>query len=114
MRRFVLPFALCLLAPALAQADSLRCGSKLASEGSTLAEVLVRCGEPMLRSTRYETLSSETKTSPKPGTGTAQVRTVTRTIDEWTYNFGSSEFMQLVTFVDGALVSVRSLSYGTD
>jgi len=42
------------------------------------------------------------------------VRTVTRTIDEWVYNFGPSEFMRLVTFVDGRLVYVKSLGYGTE
>lgn len=113
MRTFVLTLAL--LVPTIAQADSMRCGSNLVSDGATQAEVLVRCGNPMLKNTRFETISDEVKTNnTKPNPNAAQVRTITRTIDEWTYNFGSSEFMRLVTFVDGRLVSVRSLSYGTD
>jgi hypothetical protein len=113
MRAFALSLLLPLLLPAAAYADSLRCGSNLATEGSTQAEVLVKCGDPMTRTSRVETLSDETKTKDKSGS-TSQVRTVTRTIDEWVYNFGSSEFMRLVTFVDGRLVYVKSLGYGTD
>jgi len=105
--------------PLIARADSLRCGSKIASEGSTQAEVLLRCGEPMTKLTRYETISEETRTQNQTkdktsGASQAQVRTFTRTIDEWVYNFGPSEFMQEVTFVDGRLLKVRSLTYGTD
>lgn len=97
--------------PARALAETIRCGQNLASDGATQAEVLNRCGEPMSKVSRVETVSQETKSWSKNGlVGTTH--TITRTIDEWTYNFGPHQFMQLVTFVDGRLQSVRSLSYG--
>jgi hypothetical protein len=34
-------------------------------------------------------------------------------IEEWVYNFGPSQFMQLLVFEDGLLVAVRDLGYGS-
>lgn len=110
MRTYLL--GLLVLAPTLARADSIRCGSQLASEGATQVEVWQRCGEPLSKFSKVEVISDELKTKNRNGTSVGTVRTITRTIDEWTYNFGPTSFMQLVTFVDGRLVSVRSLGYG--
>lgn len=105
-------FLLLVLVPTFASADSIRCGSQLASEGATQVEVWQRCGEPLSKFSRVEVISDEQKTKNRNGTSAGTVRTITRTIDEWTYNFGPTNFMQLVTFVDGRLVNVRSLGYG--
>lgn len=48
MRLFLLPLLLLAAAPALA--DSLRCGSRLISNGDTSSDVLERCGQPVDRS----------------------------------------------------------------
>lgn len=48
MRLFVLPLLLLAAAPALA--DSLRCGSRLISNGDSSSDVLERCGQPVDRS----------------------------------------------------------------
>jgi len=49
MRASHLLAALLALAPALAQADTLRCGSRLISTGDTAYEVQDKCGEPVNR-----------------------------------------------------------------
>ncbi len=93
--------------PALAKADSLRCGRALVSEGDSKTEALAKCGEPAMKDTRVEY-----QTVTVYSDGLAVERTVSKTIDEWTYNFGPSNFLQYVTFEDGKLVSVRSGKYG--
>lgn len=49
MRPAVLLLPLLLLAAASANADSLRCGSRLISSGDTTSDVLERCGTPVDR-----------------------------------------------------------------
>ena len=97
--------------PSLAVADSLRCGQKLVSHGDSKVEVVARCGEPASKETRVE---YETQKHASAGGGdiVVQERTVQKTIEEWTYNFGPNNFIQYVTFEDGRMVKVRSGKYG--
>jgi len=84
------------------EAASLRCHeTELVSDGASKPEVHLKCGEPAFKDSRTEVLFD-------PVTR----RTVYRTIDEWTYNFGSNRFLQTVVFVDGHLTEVRAGDYG--
>lgn len=100
-----------LLLPVTSRADSLRCGSKIVAEGSSKVETLRKCGDPIARElrTELETLSVKEKDD---GTEVKRERTVVRTIEQWTYNFGPNHFLQVVTFVDGRLRDVESGDYG--
>jgi hypothetical protein len=112
MRAWLAPLALSLLIlPTRGDAASLRCGSDLVSDGASKADVLLKCGEPMLKETRTEYEGVKQKHHGTQTDVTTE-RVVQKTIDEWTYNFGSHRFIQVVVFENGKLVDVRSGTYG--
>lgn len=94
------PMRFCLLLLlAIAQplnAGTLRCKGALLTEGDTTAELLIRCGPPMLREdlTRFE----------ENGFG---ARMTVKYAERWTYNFGRSEFMQFVTVENGVILEIE-------
>ena len=89
-----------------AAADSMRCGTKLMTDGDPADKVLAFCGEPasierreILRSYGYYrgmTVHSSFEVS----------------LEIWTYNFGSHKLMYRLRFEDGLLVDVDTLSHG--
>ncbi|MNH15950.1 hypothetical protein D3C81_1953890 [compost metagenome] len=87
---------LLLVATLPVSAGTLRCKSALLTEGDTTAELLIRCGQPMLREdlTRYE----------ENGFG---ARMTVKYAERWTYNFGKSEFMQFVTVENGVITEIE-------
>jgi hypothetical protein len=99
-----------LLAPSTASADSMRCGSKVVSEGDSIDEVLAYCGEPVerhrtwiQRQPRFEYGGREI---PFPGQEDVPV-------DVWTFDFGASKLMRRVRFVDGKVDRIDTLEHGT-
>jgi hypothetical protein len=89
-----------------AAADSMRCGSKLMTDGDPADKVAAYCGEPVsierreiLRSYGYHrglTVHSSYEVS----------------VEIWTYNFGPNKLMYRLRFEDGLLVDVDTLSHG--
>jgi len=99
-----------LLPAAAAHADTLRCGSKLISEGDTIEKVQQYCGEPsertrtwIQRQPRFEYGGQEI-----PFHGTEDVP-----VDLWTYDFGANKLMRRIRFVAGKVESIETLEYGT-
>jgi len=99
-----------LTAPQDARADSLRCGSRVISEGDTIDEVLAYCGEPaerrrtwIRRQPRFEYGGQEI---PFPGEEDVPV-------DLWTYDFGANKLMRRIRFVAGKVDSIETLGYGS-
>jgi hypothetical protein len=105
--------ALCVmlqLIPLVAQADSMRCGSRLISEGDRIEYVLEHCGEParkerswIVRQPRFERGGREYSF---PGTDEVPV-------DTWTYDFGPNKLMQRVRMVDGKVERIDTLEHGS-
>jgi len=101
----------CLIAAALAvagpaAADSIRCGSKLMTDGDPSNKVLAYCGEPaaierreILRPWGYQR-------------GVTVHSTYEVSVELWTYNFGPSKLMYRLRFEDGLLVDVETLTHG--
>ncbi len=95
-------------------ADSMRCGTKLVDTGDTKADVLMRCGEPMLKevlrsNTRYR-FRSDSDIKNGENTDRDEIRFLNETteIDEqWTYNPGWGKFLQLVIFRGGRVESIK-------
>ncbi|MFM4670321.1 DUF2845 domain-containing protein [Aeromonas media] len=87
---------LLLIAALPVHAGTLRCKSALLTEGDTTAELLIRCGQPLLKEdlTRYE----------ENGFG---ARMTVKYAERWTYNFGRSEFMQFVTVENGIITEIE-------
>lgn len=87
---------LCMLIALPLHAGTLRCKSGLLTEGDTTAELLIRCGEPMLKEdlTRYE------------ANGFGALMTV-KYAERWTYHFGRHQFLQFVTIRNGIITEIE-------
>jgi Protein of unknown function (DUF2845) len=88
-------------APALAGAQSLRCGSKIIDEGTDQVKVAALCGQP----TQIERRGPIFNGQAVDGVSDIQV-------EVWTYNFGPNKFMQRIRFENGVVVKIDSLGYG--
>jgi len=85
-------------------ADSMRCGNKLVRSGSSSAEVLLVCGEPILREVSSLEKDKTEETSVTGSTSSSvQIR-----VEKWTYNQGSGKLLKILTFRDGELVSIET------
>jgi len=99
-----------LLISCAASADTLRCGSKLISEGDPIEKVREYCGEPVVtkrtwitRQPRFEYGGQEI-----PFEGSEDVP-----VDLWTYDFGANKLMRRIRFVAGKVESIETLEHGT-
>jgi hypothetical protein len=88
-----------LLAPPAAEASgSMRCGSRLLSEGMLAAEALAICGEPDFR---------DVWPAPAPyGYGALGQ------IEEWVYNRGSSQLLRVLRVRNGRVERIVTEGYG--
>lgn len=86
---------------ALGEFDSMRCNNGIVSVGNSKYEVLQKCGEPTRKETVYRTVNYYGR--PK-----------TRSLQEWTYDFGPNEFVYLLHFdSSGAVIKcISTNSYG--
>jgi hypothetical protein len=75
--------------------------------GDPLAEVATKCGEPMLKEER--TVKVEETVKDKKG---VHATTTTTTINEWVFNSGPTEQMQMLRFENGKLAEIRNIGYG--
>ena len=105
MRPVALPAVAALvlgLAPAAVRADSLRCAGGLVSVGDTKLDLLGKCGEPAL-------VDPHTEERGRVQLDAQQVATTRRavvTVEQWTYDFGPSSFVQLVTLEGGKVIAI--------
>lgn len=105
-----------------AQAN-MRCGSKVISVGDSKAEVLLKCGEPLLKeavAVKEESkrinipLTSETDNGAQDAATNAnpaevqRKESITKTVDQWTYNQGSGRLLKILTFEGGELVDIAT------
>jgi Protein of unknown function (DUF2845) len=93
-----------------AQADALRCGNKLVSEGDTRAEVSNKCGDPTDVDHSTVMVQPTTWVHGRPvvvGNGMVEV-----VVETWLYNLGPHQFMRRVRFQDGRVVAIETLGYG--
>lgn len=109
MRRIAIPLfcAMILLASlfAVVQAATLDCGSRTVSAGESRVDVLMACGEPDTKESRQEELIDK-------GDGSLKQKTII-IVEEWTYNFGPSQFMRIVTLRNGKVADIRVGDYGS-
>lgn len=80
------------------------CGDRVISVGDSKADILIKCGEPLYKESHQEELKERFE-----GSGS---RTVTVTVEEWTYNFGPQRFTRIITFRNGQVVDIRTGGYG--
>ncbi len=93
------------LAASPARADSLRCPGGIVQTGDTKLDLLAKCGRPSL----VEGASTEVGTfEALNGVG----RRIWAPIDVWTYDFGRSQFIQVVRIVNGRISAIEQGGYG--
>lgn len=106
---------------ALDAVDSFRCGSKLVMIGDTKIDVASKCGEPaqrenVVRSTSVKKSGKKSgKKSPKKsgGQGT-NVEERSRVDEQWTYTFGSRDFVYTLSFEGVELKTIGRGGRGTN
>ncbi len=96
MRTFIAILALALTLSGSAAADSLgiSCDGDLIGKGASKAEVLLHCGEPLIR----EEVGDIRQDTPE---GRSKLR-----VEEWTYDVGEGSFLRILTFHGGTLVEI--------
>jgi hypothetical protein len=80
------------------------CGNNLVSEGDTTAEVILKCGQPYWKEEHTEKIIE--------GVGEGREFRETAVIEEWTYNFGPQDWLYLLKFRNGNLVTIETRGYG--
>ena len=83
---------------------ALRCGNRIVDVGDSKFDVLVRCGEPTAIEQRSEELTERE--------GAGRLRSGIVATEEWIYNFGPTQFLNILTFRDERLVSIETRGYG--
>lgn len=99
-----------MLHPAAAAADSLRCGTRLITDGDTAAKVEALCGPPdgvtrseVLRRPVLWRYGRPYYLSDQP---------VAVAIEFWTYNLGAHKLMRRLRIEDGIVTDIETLGHG--
>ena len=111
-------FGLLALLPLSALGQSLQCGEKWVTAGTSQAEVAAQCGQPTQIDHQRNYGETGTVAPPAPGPLGALPPIGVRSGDEtsveiWTYNFGPNRLMQRIRFENGVVVKIESLGYGS-
>lgn len=90
---------LCL--PAMASAETFRCGKWIIDQDTTREELLQKCGTPTSRESRVEDVRA-------PNVYTGGNNKVGETVIEtWTYDLGRGKSPMVVTVVDGQVKKIE-------
>jgi hypothetical protein len=104
-----------LISTSVAQADGMRCGTKLISDGDTAYQVQTRCGKPdqITQRTEKRTVSRWVEVPCSTGRcGTLIQDTIDVQVEEWLYDFGPQQLIRTVVFEAGHLIRVVTGGYG--
>ncbi len=85
-------------------ADSLDCKGGIVSTGDSRVDLVMKCGEPDWKDSHDEEITERLDSGTK--------RKLIVAVDEWTYNFGPSQFMRIVTLKNGKITDIRAGGYG--
>ncbi len=83
---------------------TLDCAGGIVSVGDSRVDLLAKCGEP------DHTDSHEEEISERFDQGLRQKTFIT--VEDWTYNYGPSQFMRIVTIRNGKVAHIRTGNYG--
>ena len=85
--------------PTLALGQSVRCGNKLITEGTSQAKVAALCGQPV------QVVHPPAYDGAVPGASDVEE-------EIWIYNFGPNKLMQRIRFRNGIVATIGSVGYG--
>lgn len=106
----LITFLFALLITTASHAESLRCGSQLAHIGETKADILEKCGDPVMTDSYCEPIAVSQPQGVQNGNNNVQNNIAISTcenVDIWTYNPGSGKFMTHLYFSRGQLQNIR-------
>ena len=83
-----------------AAAESMRCGSSIVNETTSVAELLAKCGEPLSKDVKAEDVYSR-----NPQGFTQKIGT--RITERWIYQRSSQSLPMAVTIVDGKVTRLE-------
>ena len=86
----------CVQVCAPAWADSMRCKNDLVKTGTSSAELIQKCGQPVLKEDLVRVGGNRVGANKMEKYGT-----------RWTYDLGKNEFMRLVTLENGQIVQIE-------
>ncbi|MCJ0763503.1 DUF2845 domain-containing protein [Variovorax terrae] len=110
MSRFIVVVACAASSVAIADTRSFRCKNDLIKLGDSKAAALSKCGEPVFKDSFCKKTDPQTFTpssSPSSSGPTIVVNTACESVDEWTYNPGTGQFMTTLRFESSALTAIR-------
>lgn len=99
-----------LLIATVSHAESLRCGGQLAHIGETKAEILEKCGDPVMTDAYCEPIAVNQVQGVQNGNNNIQNNIAIGTcenVDIWTYKPGSGKFTTHLYFSRGRLQNIR-------
>jgi hypothetical protein len=105
---FILVLGLLAATPSFA---TMRCGSKIVTEGNTRSEVAAKCGEPDEVVTQRSVFRRPVIwTNGRPyfvGEDYIEVP-----VESWVYNLGPNKLMRRIRFEGGIVTEIETLGYG--
>jgi Protein of unknown function (DUF2845) len=107
--RFVVVVLAAVMLGAVGIGHALDCEGRLVSMGASPWDVQAICGDPVQVS---DTIEIVLKPVYDPQGRVAGHMLVGVPKQVWTYNFGSSRLMYILTFLEGALVKIDTGGYG--
>ncbi len=87
-----------------AYAETIDCKGGIISVGDSRVDLVTKCGEPDWKDSHDEVISERLDSDTK--------RKVIVVVDEWTYNFGTSQLIRIVTMKNGRISDIRTGNYG--
>jgi len=94
----------CIVLAAAAPSLAIRCGNFFVDAGATEIAVLSKCGEPALKEEVGEDFIRELDSR--------ESRKAKRYVEKWTYNFGSTRFIYVLTIRDGKVIDISTEDKG--
>jgi hypothetical protein len=107
-----------------AQPLAFRCNSYVIDVGMHKMDVMTKCGKPGMADRRTERRRLGVRQHDLVGSHLVRTQIPTNRsaieyereieiqVEEWVYNFGPQQFMQLLIFEDGRLKQIQDLGYG--
>src|SRR5512143_2221470 len=104
-RTQLLAAAVLALAALPARADSIRCPGGIVQTGDSKLDLLAKCGRPSL-------VEDQERERGAFDARNGVARRVIAPVDVWTYDFGRSQFVQVVRLVKGRVTTIERGSWG--
>lgn len=85
-------------------AESLDCIGGIVSVGDSRVDLVMKCGEPDWKDSHDEVISERLDSVTK--------RKLIVAVDVWTYNYGPSQLIRIVTMKNGRIAEIQTGGYG--